>query len=193
MGPAASLLSPVFPQDILMLGLDGAGKTTILNTLTGGAKDTVPTIGFNLQTLNFQNIKLTIWDVGGQDKIVPLWEEYFKNTSAIVFVVDSVDHDRFSRVEIELNKLFTSSRLHGATFLVLLNKSDLGVTAETVVFKRHLEHTHMTKDLGVFDCSAKKNEGLAEAFTWLTYRLKQKNPPNPLYEIYSAAYNWLLR
>lgn len=193
MGPVGSLLGPAAPQDILMLGLDGAGKTTILNTLTGGAKDTAPTIGFNLQCFTFQNVKLTIWDVGGQDKIIPLWEEYHKNTNAVVFVIDSNDHERFPRAELELNKLFSSYRLRDATFLLLLNKSDLGMFPETILFKTHMEHTHLTKDMAIFHCSATANEGLAEAFTWLTQRLKQKTQPSPFYEIYTAASNWFYR
>merc|ERR1719410_2139782 len=67
---------------ILMVGLDAAGKTTIL------------TIGFNVETVEYKNIRFTVWDVGGQSKIRPLWRHYYQNTQGIIFVVDSNDRGR---------------------------------------------------------------------------------------------------
>ena len=66
---------------ILMLGLDAAGKTTILYKLKlGEVVSSVPTIGFNVETLEYKKIKFTVWDVGGQDKIRLLWRHYYQNT-----------------------------------------------------------------------------------------------------------------
>jgi ADP-ribosylation factor protein 1 len=80
---------------ILMVGLDAAGKTTILYKLKlGETVTTIPTIGFNVETVEYRNIAFTMWDVGGQDKIRPLWRHYYTNTQAIIFVVDSNDRDR---------------------------------------------------------------------------------------------------
>jgi small GTP-binding protein len=79
----------------LMLGLDAAGKTTILYKMKlGEVVSSVPTIGFNVETVEFQKVKFTVWDVGGQDKIRQLWKHYFQNTQALIFVVDSSDKDR---------------------------------------------------------------------------------------------------
>ncbi|KAL5541449.1 hypothetical protein UlMin_009159 [Ulmus minor] len=75
---------------ILMVGLDAAGKTTILYKLKlGEIVTTIPTIGFNVETVEYKNISFTVWDVGGQDKIRPLWRHYFQNTQGLIFVVDS--------------------------------------------------------------------------------------------------------
>ena len=64
---------------ILMVGLDAAGKTTILYKLKlGEIVTTIPTIGFNVETVEYENISFTVWDVGGQDKIRPLWRHYFQ-------------------------------------------------------------------------------------------------------------------
>ena len=64
---------------ILMVGLDAAGKTTILYKLKlGEIVTTIPTIGFNVETVEYKNISFTVWDVGGQDKIRPLWRHYFQ-------------------------------------------------------------------------------------------------------------------
>lgn len=84
-------------QDLraLMLGLDSAGKTTILYKLKLGEFVTsVPTIGFNAEVVEFQKVKFTIWDVGGQDKIRKLWKHYYQNTQALIYVVDSSDKER---------------------------------------------------------------------------------------------------
>merc|ERR1719219_1929250 len=80
---------------IVMVGLDAAGKTTILYKLKlGEVVTTIPTIGFNVETVDYKNISFTVWDVGGQDKIRPLWRHYYQNTQGIIFVVDSADTDR---------------------------------------------------------------------------------------------------
>ena len=78
---------------ILMVGLDATGKTTILYKLMLGEVVTaIPTIGFNVETVEYKNIKFTMWDVGGQDILRPLWMHYYQNIDAVIFVVDS--HDR---------------------------------------------------------------------------------------------------
>merc|ERR1712216_160092 len=92
------LMSRLFSKKemrILMVGLDAAGKTTILYKLKlGEIVTTIPTIGFNVETVEYKNISFTVWDVGGQDKIRPLWRHYFQNTQGLIFVVDSNDRDR---------------------------------------------------------------------------------------------------
>ena len=77
---------------LLMLGLDGAGKSTILYKLKmGEVIQTAPTIGFNMETIEFKRLKLNVWDIGGQDKIRQLWRHYFENTNGLIYVVDSID------------------------------------------------------------------------------------------------------
>lgn len=75
------LLSKIFGNKemrILMLGLDAAGKTTILYKLKlGQSVTTIPTVGFNVETVTYKNVKFNVWDVGGQDKIRPLWRHYY--------------------------------------------------------------------------------------------------------------------
>merc|ERR1712050_798636 len=82
---------------ILMVGLDAAGKTTILYKLKlGEVVTTIPTIGFNVETVEYRNICYTVWDVGGQDRIRKLWRHYYQGTQGIIFVVDSNDRERIS-------------------------------------------------------------------------------------------------
>ena len=80
---------------VLMVGLDAAGKTTILYKLKlGEIVTTIPTIGFDVETVDYKNVSFTVWDVGGQDKIRPLWRHYYQGTQGLIFVVDSNDKDR---------------------------------------------------------------------------------------------------
>eukprot|EP01112_Ceratiomyxa_fruticulosa_P011093 TRINITY_DN2983_c0_g1_i2.p2 TRINITY_DN2983_c0_g1~~TRINITY_DN2983_c0_g1_i2.p2 ORF type:complete len:112 (+),score=10.14 TRINITY_DN2983_c0_g1_i2:303-638(+) len=77
---------------ILMLGLDSAGKTTILYKLKiGDVITAIPTVGFNVEQVTYRKNSFSVWDVGGQDKIRPLWRHYFQNTLGLIFVVDSSD------------------------------------------------------------------------------------------------------
>ena len=111
---------------ILMVGLDAAGKTTILYKLKlGEIVTTIPTIGFNVETVEYKNISFTVWDVGGQDKIRPLWRHYYQNTQGLIFVVDSNDRDRIDDAKEELHRMLNEDELRDAVVLVFANKQDL--------------------------------------------------------------------
>merc|ERR1719284_2318406 len=111
---------------ILMVGLDAAGKTTILYKLKlGEVVTTIPTIGFNVETVEYKNINFTVWDVGGQDKIRKLWRYYYQNTQGLIFVVDSNDRDRIEDAREELFKMLQDDEMRDAVLLVFANKQDL--------------------------------------------------------------------
>jgi small GTP-binding protein len=125
----SSVLSRLFGKKqmrILMVGLDAAGKTTILYKFKlGEIVTTIPTIGFNVETVEYKNICFTVWDVGGQDKIRPLWRHYFQNTQGLIFVVDSNDRERIGEAQEELQKMLQEDELRDAVLLVFANKQDL--------------------------------------------------------------------
>jgi len=128
---------------ILMVGLDAAGKTTILYKLKlGEIVTTIPTIGFNVETVEYKNICFTVWDVGGQDKIRPLWRHYFQNTQGLIFVVDSNDRERITEAQEELQKMLQEDELREATLLVFANKQDLpnAMTASELTDKLGLQN-----------------------------------------------------
>ena len=80
---------------IVMIGLDNAGKTTILYKLfLNEVITTIPTIGFNVESVTYKGLNLNVWDIGGQSKIRPLWHHYYDQTNAIIFVIDSTDTER---------------------------------------------------------------------------------------------------
>ena len=108
---------------ILMVGLDAAGKTTILYKFKlGEVVTTIPTIGFNVETVEYKNISFTVWDVGGQDKIRLLWRHYYQNTQGLIFVVDSNDRDRIDDAREELHKMLAEEELRDSVVLVFANK-----------------------------------------------------------------------
>ncbi|XP_059788886.1 ADP-ribosylation factor 4-like [Balaenoptera ricei] len=110
-----SLFSHLFGRKqmcILMAGLDAAGKMTTLYKLKlGEIVTTVPTTGFNVETVEYKNICFTVWDVDGQDKIRPLWRHYFQNTQGLIFVVDSTDRERIQEGAEELQKMLQEDEL----------------------------------------------------------------------------------
>merc|ERR1712178_163877 len=109
-----------------MVGLDAAGKTTILYKLKlGEIVTTIPSIGFNVETVEYKNISFTVWVVGGQDKIRPLWRYYYQNTQGLIFVIDSNDRDRIEDAREELSKMLNEEEMQGAALLVFANKQDL--------------------------------------------------------------------
>ena len=115
---------------ILMLGLDGAGKTTLLYKLKLVNKvNTIPTIGFNVETIQVTNsVSFTVWDVGGGDKIRALWRHYYKGCTGLVFVVDSIDKERFSEAHEELSGILKNEEMAGISgvpVVVFANKQDL--------------------------------------------------------------------
>merc|ERR1711935_902101 len=108
------------------VGLDAAGKTTILYKLKlGEVVTTIPTIGFNVEEVQFKNINFTVWDVGGQDKIRKLWRYYYQNTQGLIFVVDSNDRDRIQDAREEIAKILSEDEMRDAVVLVFANKQDL--------------------------------------------------------------------
>jgi len=113
-------------RKIVMVGLDAAGKTTVLYKLKlNELLMTIPTIGFNVETVEFRNIRFTVWDIGGQDKIRRLWRHYFLGTHGAIFVLDSTDRDRLQDAREELWQMLKDPELGQAALLILANKQDL--------------------------------------------------------------------
>lgn len=111
---------------ILILGLDNAGKTTILKSLLGEDITGIsPTLGFNIKTFTFEGFRLDLWDVGGQRSLRSYWRNYFESTDGLVWVVDSNDRARLPDCSIELHQLLKEERLIGADLLILANKCDV--------------------------------------------------------------------
>ncbi|CAR30113.1 ADP-ribosylation factor 1 [Lachancea thermotolerans] len=162
---------------ILMVGLDGAGKTTVLYKLKlGEVVTTIPTIGFNVETVEYKNISFTVWDVGGQDKIRPLWRHYFRNTEGIIFVVDSNDRSRISEAREVLQRMLNEDEIRNAALLVFANKQDLpeAMSAAEITEKLGL-HSIRQRPWFIQATCATSGEGLYEGLEWLSNSLKNQN------------------
>jgi len=161
---------------ILMVGLDAAGKTTILYKLKlGEVVTTIPTIGFNVETVEYKNISFTVWDVGGQDKIRPLWRHYYQGTQGLIFVVDSNDRDRVEDAKEELNKMLNEDEMRDAIVLVFANKQDLpnAMPAAEVTEKLGLQ-TMRNRQWFIQSACATTGDGLYEGLDWLSRTLANK-------------------
>jgi ADP-ribosylation factor protein 1 len=160
---------------ILMQGLDAAGKTTILYKLKlGEVVTTIPTIGFNVETVEYKNISFTCWDVGGRDKIRALWRHYYQNTQALIFVVDSNDRDRMDHAKDELQRMLQEDELQDCVLLVFANKQDLpnAMSSSEVADKLGL-HQLRTQTWNIQACAACLGDGLHEGLEWLSDTLKK--------------------
>jgi ADP-ribosylation factor protein 1 len=174
----SSLFKSLFgKQDvrILMVGLDAAGKTTILYKLKlGEIVTTIPTIGFNVETVEYKNLKFTMWDVGGQDKLRPLWRHYFQNTNGIIFVVDSNDRDRVAQARDELQKMLAEDELRNAVLLVFANKQDLPNAMSTTEVQEKLGlHSLRQRNWFIQGCCATTAQGLYEGLDWMSSNIKK--------------------
>jgi len=159
---------------ILMVGLDAAGKTTVLYKLKlGEIVTTIPTIGFNVETVEYKNISFTVWDVGGQDKIRPLWRHYFQNTQGLIFVVDSNDTERISEARDELARMLSEDELRDAVLLVFANKQDLPNALKPSELTEKLNlHNMRNRNWYIQATCATNGEGLYEGLDWLSNQLK---------------------
>ncbi|KIY49591.1 ARF/SAR superfamily [Fistulina hepatica ATCC 64428] len=185
----ASLIRWSKDQDvrILMLGLDSAGKTASefcvavlsfsisLATKIGEVVSTIPTIGFNVETVQYKNIKFQVWDLGGQSSIRPYWRCYFPNTSAIIYVIDSADHARLETSRGELITMLAEDELKGVPLLVFCNKQDMegALKPEEISEQLGLAGGEKSRPWSVRGSCATKGEGLEEGLDWLVSAIQK--------------------
>eukprot|EP01102_Stenamoeba_stenopodia_P009693 TRINITY_DN2864_c1_g1_i1.p2 TRINITY_DN2864_c1_g1~~TRINITY_DN2864_c1_g1_i1.p2 ORF type:complete len:186 (+),score=43.83 TRINITY_DN2864_c1_g1_i1:414-971(+) len=162
---------------ILMLGLDSSGKTTILYKLKlGEVLLAVPTIGFNVETVEFRGLTWVVWDMGGQDRVRRLWRYYFEGTHALIFVVDSSDVSRIDEAQAELERLLEDEDLKDISLLVFANKCDLpnALSAKEISTQLKLQSTiKNSRKWHVQSSCAITGEGLLEGIDWLATSLRE--------------------
>ncbi|KAG1675055.1 hypothetical protein FOA52_002714 [Chlamydomonas sp. UWO 241] len=159
---------------VLMVGLDNAGKTTILYKLSlGEVVVSQATVGSNVELVKYKNIQLEIWDLGGQQSLRPFWATYYKGADAVVMVVDSTDRARVSIAKGELFTLLENEDLAKVPILVIANKQDLrdamGVEELTTSLSLHSIKNH---DWHIQACCAVIGTGLLESLAWIHQRTK---------------------
>ncbi|ROW04641.1 hypothetical protein VPNG_07423 [Cytospora leucostoma] len=158
---------------ILMLGLDNAGKTTIVKKIMGEDVNTVsPTLGFIIKTVD---AKRGTGDVGGQKTLRSYWRNYFEKTDALIWVVDATDRLRIEDCKTELHGLLQEERLSGASLLVFANKTDVQgcMTGDEIVEALTLENIR-THRWQILRCSAMTGTNLKEGLAWVVEDAKAR-------------------
>uniref|UniRef100_A0A8C6G071 ADP-ribosylation factor-like protein 3 n=2 Tax=Pecora TaxID=35500 RepID=A0A8C6G071_MOSMO len=161
---------------ILLLGLDNAGKTTLLKQLASeDISHITPTQGFNIKSVQSQGFKLNVWDIGGQRKIRPYWRNYFENTDILIYVIDSADRKRFEETGQELAELLEEEKLSCVPVLIFANKQDLLTAAPASEIAEGLNlHTIRDRFWQIQSCSALTGEGVQDGMNWVCKNVSAK-------------------
>lgn len=168
-------------MQIVMVGLEGTGKTTLLYRLKFGQyTQSIPTIGFNCEKIEVtegqaSGVNFTIWDIGGKDNMRPLWKSYLRSADGILFVVDSSDREGMEEARMELMKLVKTQNPHNLPTLVVANKQDLPASmspeeVERAVGVNELSSSHPCQ---LLPSCAVTGEGLPEAMDVMYEMIKK--------------------
>ncbi|XP_077220716.1 uncharacterized protein LOC143854570 [Tasmannia lanceolata] len=161
---------------VLILGIDKAGKTTLLeklkalySNLDGLPPDRIiPTVGLNIGRIEASNTKLVFWDLGGQVGLRTIWEKYYEEAHALVYVIDAACPSRFEDSKSALEKLLRHEDLQGAPLLILANKQDLAGAVSSEELARYLDLKELDERLYMFEAvSAYEGMGIKEGIDWL--------------------------
>lgn len=131
--------------------------------------------GFNIKSLTRENFNLKIWDIGGQKTIRPYWRNYFENTDALIYVVDSADTKRMVECGFELEELLKEDKMKNVPLLVFANKQDLVGAMEADEMAEQLQLTSIRdRPWQICGCSAKEGQGLEDGMGWVISQVNTK-------------------
>lgn len=162
---------------MVILGLDGAGKTTIFyRLLMNTTIIPVPTTGFNVEDLRAKGVKFNVWDLGGHERVRKIWHHYLPNTDALVYVVDSCDRERLTTSGDLLYQVMKNEAMYGVPILVLANRIDHpdAMSIGQVVDGLRLRKLRGSKRIVQGVASGDNNEALIEGLERLAQFLRQK-------------------
>lgn len=164
------------PVRLLMLGLDAAGKTTILYKMKlNETVNTIPTIGFNVETLQYKNLEFNCWDIGGQFKLRNLWQHYFENTQGLIYVVDSNDAERIAESAESLKMVLDDESMRNVPVLIYANKMDLPNALTVPEISQRLGLAGLRdRRWQVQASNAARGDGLFEGMDWLAKNVNIK-------------------
>jgi ADP-ribosylation factor-like protein 8 len=162
-------------MELSLIGLQNAGKTSLVNVLTTGAfhEDMIPTVGFNMRKVTKGAVTIKLWDLGGQPRFRSMWERYCRGVQAIVYVVDAADHDNMDQAKTELHDLLTKPSLANIPLLVLGNKNDLpgALSTNEIIDRLNLKGLR-DREVCVYSISCKNQNNIDITLDWLTKHAK---------------------
>jgi len=159
--------------EITLVGLQNAGKTSLVNVLAAGqfSEEMVPTVGFNMKKVRKGNVTIKLWDIGGQARFRSMWQRYARGANAILFVVDSADQANLESAKAELLALLDKPELAGIPVLVLGNKSDLPNALKVQELIDRLELTKVTgRECSIYSISCLNSTNIDITLDWLRKR-----------------------
>ncbi|AFM97935.1 ADP-ribosylation factor-like GTPase [Encephalitozoon hellem ATCC 50504] len=155
---------------ILVLGLDNAGKTTVLHKiLSKPIEDVRPTFGYKIYDVSYKTVNLVILDIGGQSMFIEYWSSYYEDVDGVVFVFDSSD----SRSFIE-HIGHIRSTLPSTPMLILANKSDLNPMFDPNQFGKDFSELLEKEDVRLIKCCGIRGDGLESGFDWMVGKATEK-------------------
>ncbi|XP_046839402.1 ADP-ribosylation factor-like protein 5B [Xenia sp. Carnegie-2017] len=170
-----SLLFSSEEHKVIIVGLDNAGKTTILyQFLMNEVVHTSPTIGSNVEEIVWKNMHFLMWDIGGQEALRSSWDTYYANTEFVIIVIDSTDRERLAVIKEEIYGMLANEQLKNASVLLFANKQDLKGSMNSAEISQQLNLTAI-KDHGwhIQACCALTGEGLYSGLEWIVNHRKR--------------------
>eukprot|EP01064_Diplonema_japonicum_P000448 TRINITY_DN102_c3_g1_i1.p2 TRINITY_DN102_c3_g1~~TRINITY_DN102_c3_g1_i1.p2 ORF type:complete len:185 (+),score=46.45 TRINITY_DN102_c3_g1_i1:56-610(+) len=165
-------------MELTLVGLQNAGKTTLLNVISDGkAKpNTIPTVGLNIRKITKGNISIKLWDIGGQPRFRGMWERYCRGVNAIVYVVDSADRSTVDAAQKELMELMQKPALEKIPLLVLGNKNDVPSHMNEAELRQALDLDSIKgREVCVYSISAKNSVNIDVTLQWLIKNAKKSS------------------
>eukprot|EP00759_Apiculatamorpha_spiralis_P009872 PhF_6_TR16972/c0_g1_i6/m.25652/K07937/ARF1; ADP-ribosylation factor 1 len=157
---------------IRLLGLDCAGKTTILYKLAPPGlpvESCAPIIGLPIESVTFHDMSILSWDIGGYDRVC--MKRYWKlsEVCGVVWVIDSSDSHRMEESCSQLMMTIGRDELHDACVLILWNKCDhpSSISVEEGVRLNGFHNVLRDRKWFIQPCCAISGDGLWEGFAWL--------------------------
>lgn len=173
---------------VMMIGMDNAGKTTLVEQLKHkylakyravDPRKINPTIGLNVARLNLQGIRTIIWDLGGQEDLHSIWKKYYKEAHCLVYIVDANDDQKLMSSKIAFQKTMNDEQLRGIPLMILVNKVDepgsksVSEIMEFLGADKGPDGIVGYRTMECFPISALSGDGVNDGMNWLANVLKQ--------------------